>query len=137
MCKIIRSVFLYGEKPLNRSIKMQNKWNSSVKEGTFTQISWHSIAYHTIEWLFSKTFAYPVHFHIHVHHISLTTLSGSYFGPFLSLKKNNSLVLPWLTFFLHFFAAIVKFEYYLRKLNKIKICCFANKASQMILISSV
>ena len=38
-CKIIRCVFLYREKPVNQSLKMQNKWNSSEKEGTFTQIS--------------------------------------------------------------------------------------------------
>ena len=37
--KIILEVCLYGEKPVNQSFKIQNKWNSSVKEGTFTQIS--------------------------------------------------------------------------------------------------
>ena len=36
--KIIRSVF-YRDKPVNQILKMLNKWNSSVKEGTFTQIS--------------------------------------------------------------------------------------------------
>ena len=36
-CKIIRSVF-YREKHVNQSLKMQNKWNSFVKERSFTQI---------------------------------------------------------------------------------------------------
>ena len=36
-CKIIRSVF-YREKHVNQSLKMQNKWNSFVKERPFTQI---------------------------------------------------------------------------------------------------
>ena len=35
--------------------------------------------------VFSKTIAYPVHYR--VHHISLTTLSGSYFGPFSLIKE--------------------------------------------------
>ena len=40
MCKIIRSVVFFEKKtPVNQSLEMQNKWNSSVKEGTLTQIS--------------------------------------------------------------------------------------------------
>ena len=39
MCKIILAVCLYREKNLNQSLKMQNKLNSSVKEGTFTKIT--------------------------------------------------------------------------------------------------
>ena len=73
------------------------------------------------------TFAYPVHYH--VHHISLTTLSGSYFGPFSLIKEKKfaCFALIIIIFFLHFFASIVKFKDYLRKLNKVKIGFLANK----------
>ena len=37
--KIISEVCLYRAKPVYKSLKMQNKWNYSVKEVTFTQIS--------------------------------------------------------------------------------------------------
>ena len=38
-CKIIKSVILRKIKPVNQSLKMQNKWSSSVKEGLLTHIS--------------------------------------------------------------------------------------------------
>ena len=75
--------------------------------------------------LLKKKIVYPVHYR--VHHSSITTLSGSYFGPFSLIKEKKFGCFALIKIFAHFFAAMVKFKDYLRRLNKMRIGFLANK----------